>query len=846
MEGIIRIEESNMVLKVKEDYNPLVLKMSEWDSYLDCLCGPRDYQKEAIKRAIIYMAGGEYESINQLACENYRENADLQEKYAQEIDYLNTLQLPNKLSAVIDLATGTGKSYVLYGIAQIMLALGKVKRVLLLCPSVTIERELKKKFEELSQRADLRSYIPENMKMVNPRIVDANVTIREGDICIENIHAVYTNTGSSIEDSFANGGEDTLVLNDEIHHAYNATSDKDIKKWKQFLNGEYRFNYIIGVTGTAYIENEYFSDVIFRYSLRQAIDNGFVKMVEYVAKDEGISQHAKFQKIYDNHLEFHRMYGMIKPVTLVVNKDIKSAEALAENFIHFLTKDIKMPPQVAESKVLIVTSATKHKKNLVALRDVDSKENSVEWIFSVSMLTEGWDVKNVFQIVPWEDRAFNSKLLIAQVLGRGLRRPEQIANQPKVRVYNHANWSKKIQSLVDEVLEMELALSSRIVQNQEREQYNFKLYTLDYSKEERVLEKKEENKQEVFDLTKGMKLVSKIEQETQETEYEDIKGNISIKKTKVMQETISVDEVVRKISESFKGRALEAKLVFKNGEYEREKLPPAIEIRNFIKMSMEDCGIQGDVLTIENANKIYGKFTGLLRRKPAVPVFNKKVNDLICIETTSMKAQTERYSVIKQYITMFLSSTYKSDMLEEEQKIFEKIRDEVKGRQVQEINKYCYKTPVDIVFTTLEPERKFVSMLTSDRVAAYIDAWVKSRDVGFYSIDYQKNKGSKFKGFNPDFFIKVGESILVVETKADGDYSEENRAKLRAGKRHFELLNNQLQGQGISQRYYFDFLSPVDYNTFFEFIIDGRFFKTNYRSSLEDGLERLEEDNVEH
>ena len=42
----------------------------------------------------------------------------------------------------------------------------------------------------------------------------------------------------------------------------------------------------------------------------------------------------------------------------------------------------------------------------------------------VSMLTEGWDVQNVFQIVPHEERAFNSKLLIAQVLGRGLRVPD--------------------------------------------------------------------------------------------------------------------------------------------------------------------------------------------------------------------------------------------------------------------------------------------------------------------------------------------------------------------------------------------------------------------------------------
>jgi type III restriction enzyme len=63
----------------------------------------------------------------------------------------------------------------------------------------------------------------------------------------------------------------------------------------------------------------------------------------------------------------------------------------------------------------------RRKENLVALKHVDDPASSVEWIVSVSMLTEGWDVKNVFQIVPHESRAFSSKLLIEQVLGRGLR-----------------------------------------------------------------------------------------------------------------------------------------------------------------------------------------------------------------------------------------------------------------------------------------------------------------------------------------------------------------------------------------------------------------------------------------
>ena len=109
-------------------------------------------------------------------------------------------------------------------------------------------------------------------------------------------------TGSSINDSLKNNGEKVLVLNDETHHVFNQVSgndkfSKDIKKWKEFLqNSEFKFKYIIGLSGTTYIDDEYFNDVIYRYSLRQAVDDKVVKMVEYVQKDDSIDKQEKFQK----------------------------------------------------------------------------------------------------------------------------------------------------------------------------------------------------------------------------------------------------------------------------------------------------------------------------------------------------------------------------------------------------------------------------------------------------------------------------------------------------------------------------------------------------------------------
>ncbi|MFH0948173.1 MAG: DEAD/DEAH box helicase family protein, partial [Elusimicrobiota bacterium] len=421
-EGIKIYKTQDLVLQVKQNYNPVKLNLKKWVDFIDVLCGDREFQKEAIRDAIIFLASGEYNSIESLIEENFRKNDELQKRYKDIRDYQRNLPLPHKLSAVIDLATGTGKSYVIYGISQIALGFGLVDKVLVLCPSLTIESGLKEKFEKLSGDGKIKATLPDNAIFKNPRIIDANSTIKNGDICVENIHAVYERTGSSINDSLKGNGERVLVLNDEVHHAYNSSSEQDIRKWKAFLlNPDFNFKYILGFTGTAYMDDEYFNDVIYRYSIRQAVDDKVIKSVDYVAKDENIDKNEKFQKIYDNQDEFVKKYRLIKPLTILVTKDISKAKMLREDLIDFLEKREKISRKAVEKKVLIVTSHKDHKKNVLELKNVDDKDNPVEWIVSVSMLTEGWDVKNVFQIVPWEDRAFNSKLLIAQVLGRGLR-----------------------------------------------------------------------------------------------------------------------------------------------------------------------------------------------------------------------------------------------------------------------------------------------------------------------------------------------------------------------------------------------------------------------------------------
>lgn len=852
-------KQSDLVLKVSSVYDTNELDYAAWQPFVDKLCGDRIYQKEAIKNAIIYLASNNYNSLKELAEYNYAQNACLRDKYLSMDNFLAALQMKEKLYANIDLATGTGKSYVIYGIAQIALGLGLVKRVLVLCPTLTIENGLMQKIEMLSSDASLKALIPENAVCKNPRVISANETVKNGDVCIENIHAVYENTGSSIEDSFFDSGNDTLVLNDEAHHIFNrGTDDSSIKKWKEFLlNSKYNFKYMLGFTGTAYIDDEYFSDVIYRYSLRQAIEDRIVKNVDYVKEDESKNDNERFQKIYQNHIENVKKYTLVKPISILVTKDIRHAKNLYEDFVEFLTKQEGTSKKETEEKVLIVTSAREHKANVSKLKYVDDRMDKTEWIISVSMLTEGWDVKNVFQIVPWEDKAFNSKLLVAQVLGRGLRVPQEYQTpQPKVIVFNHRAWSAKIKRLVEEVMEIEARVNSDVIKEGIRGQYHFNVKNINYSTEYSEVDKNTENETVDFSrlMSEGIAIESQSVDVKKGTTYENALGgemyehNYSIRNI-----TWTIDEVVDKIYEEFEQREWEGKtLKLGDDEYTKNSLPPRHIIEYIIRLSMKNRGNSGEEIIESNVHKILTAFTPLLRKNKKSIVSKSVANDVYELSTNNLAKQSASVGMLRQDKTVFLTNNWSNEIVDDEQKmiISEIIEDESLPRSAYKDVDYClFKTPVTTVITASKPERKFVEYLCKKENADLLSAWVKSRDRGFYEIEYSckyGNSTSKTRKyyhdkFNPDFFLKLKKNdvtyYIVVEIKDDGDNSEENKAKYKYAVEHFEELNKRVVSN--AEKYIFHFLSPNGYEVFFNHLRDGSVLEgqEKFRCQLENMLE---------
>lgn len=827
----------DLVLRVTKNIDPVVFDINKYEGFIDALCSERHYQKKAIRSTLRYMLGGKYRNLTEIAEENFNSNEKLRDLYGSFIEMKKHLQLPEQLSCSLDLATGTGKSYVIYGIARIMLAEGAVDHILVVCPSTTIETGLMGKFKMLSGDEALRSLLPEKSSIKNPHIINATESITTGAICVENCHALYEHVKSSVRESLIEKGNRTLVINDETHHVYNQTG-KDFKKWKEFLlDIEFGFKYVVGLSGTCYIKDEYFTDVISRYSLREAIEEGFVKSIDYVAQDASTTQDEKFQKIYDNHMENKNgKYRLVKPLTILITKDIRACNKLTDDVIKFLSEKEGLSEEDAAKKVLEVTSAKKHTQNIRKLVEVDMEDNSVEWITSVSMLTEGWDVKNVFQIVPHKERAFNSKLLIAQVLGRGLRIPDAyIGQKPVVTIFNHDSWSGRIKHLVDEVLEIENRIYSYPVLKDSN--YNFYIHNVKY---ERLAETEEYKQEKEYEYKKGfITLIRQAPALERETEYvRAMTGESRKKKTVVKYKMFSVEEIAEQLHNRFKSIDMEtAETEYPTNYAEKYTLD---WLKKLIRESLRRIGEKEDQISDENRQRLYQAF-GVLNRLASKAVrYKMSPEKLDKINTSNRKKNSVGFASIRRGdSTIFWDDN--SKLLGDEEVVSflnELEKDETLPRSAMEKieNVYNFKTPLNVVISDHKPERFFIRELIKPENAQIIDSWIKSTDQDFYPIEYSWKKGEHPKRgrFNPDFFIKVDTNILVVEIKGEEEIrevSDENKAKYKAAKKHFSILNEQQS----ELNYFFNFLTPEDYDYFF-----GQLRQKNFKftSKLDAELEK--------
>lgn len=261
-------------------------------------------------------------------------------------------------------------------------------------------------------------------------------------------------------------------------------------------------------------------------------------------------------------------------------------------------------------------------------------------------------------------------------------------------------------------------------------------------------------------------------------------------------------------------------------------------IRDLMKQELEEVGeekvMKENLQRAKSAfNVLYRKFTGQSQIAPRYS------------EPKEMSTEDMRSSSMRSNQIVGNSPPYGSKALlfseeslqastDEELEDIEEARAELEEHFI-EVDDELYQTPTNITFLSSSNEIEFGNRLIEKENAEKIDAWVKSRDKGFFSIPYIHRPGthSLQRMFNPDFIIKKGDKIIIVEIKEEGDTTVENRDKLVGAEMYIDNLNKRIKENGVEKEYDFHFLSSSDFSAFFEKVIrENKKFRSGLHAEL--------------
>ncbi len=237
--------------------------------------------------------------------------------------------------------------------------------------------------------------------------------------------------GESYFDYLA-GLPDLVLLMDESHRYRAGAGIRAINELKPILGLE--------LTATPFVEVPRgavpFKNVIFDYPLGRAMEDGFVKEpavvtrknfdpagmspeeIERMKLEDGVRLHESVKVELETYA---RETGnrIVKPFLLVIARDTTHAGALLaliQSTEFFEGRYTEKVIQVDSSR-----SGAEEEEMISRLLKVEHTEEPTEIVIHVNMLKEGWDVTNLYTIVPL--RAANARTLIEQSIGRGLRLP---------------------------------------------------------------------------------------------------------------------------------------------------------------------------------------------------------------------------------------------------------------------------------------------------------------------------------------------------------------------------------------------------------------------------------------
>ena len=225
---------------------------------------------------------------------------------------------------------------------------------------------------------------------------------------------------------------DLVLLMDESHRYRASAGVRAINELKPLFGLE--------LTATPFVEARPqpvpFKNVVMDYPLARAMGDGFVKEPAVVTQRDFDPKRHTPEEIEKTKLEdgirlheatkvelmtYARQNGVmtVKPFMLVIARDTTHASQL----LALIRSDAFFEGRYRDKVIQVDSSKTgKEEEEMIArLLAVESEGEPTEIVIHVNMLKEGWDVTNLYTIVPL--RAANARTLIEQSIGRGLRLP---------------------------------------------------------------------------------------------------------------------------------------------------------------------------------------------------------------------------------------------------------------------------------------------------------------------------------------------------------------------------------------------------------------------------------------
>jgi type III restriction enzyme len=237
--------------------------------------------------------------------------------------------------------------------------------------------------------------------------------------------------GESYFDYLA-GLDDLVLLMDESHRYRASAGVRAINELRPVLGLE--------LTATPFVETSKgpvpFKNVIYDYALGRAMADGFVKEpavvtrkdfnptgmsadeIERLKLEDGIRLHEGVKVELETYAR-ETAQPIVKPFVLVIARDTTHAAQL----LQLIESDEFFGGRYRGKAIQVDSSQTgaAEERMIESLLKVEHTDEPTEIVIHVNMLKEGWDVTNLYTIVPL--RAANARILIEQSIGRGLRLP---------------------------------------------------------------------------------------------------------------------------------------------------------------------------------------------------------------------------------------------------------------------------------------------------------------------------------------------------------------------------------------------------------------------------------------